>query len=300
MYLPQYEAKSVESEKISTVLNAVLQAKANTRNQIANELKISAMTVGKAVRMLIHAEVLVEQQDPATARGRRPFCLYPSDRLHSLIVYLTPTRATVQLCSADGRILEQCSISYCDSLPWEGNLACLRSTYEQCLARQKKFDTGVGIGVVLRDDCAFGEYAMNVLSQILRPDAVLWERELLTGELSKEEYGTSALYISCGENLVPMLIVGNTCIDGCPSKENTDSILDCIAGMLTVIPIAAVVVEEWDGYTIQKQELLKALADRLPEEQRACIRMIPDTARRLSSLAMERELRRRYAATFLK
>lgn len=299
MYLPEHTEKSIDPKTVRAVLETILQAKANARNQIANELKISAMTVGKAVRVLLRAQLLTEREEP-TPRGRRPRCLYPSERLHSLIVYLTPKRASVQLCSEDGTVLEQCSVSYCDSLPWEGNLAHLRSVCEQCLARRGKTDTGVGLGVILQDEYTFSEYAMDVLLQVLSPSAVLRERELLIRELSREEYGTSVLYFSCGETVAPTFIMGQTCLEGHPLFKNTEALLDNIAGMMSVLPVACVVAEEWDGYSAKKQEFLQALEARLPEEQRICIRMTSHSHRRFAELAMERELRRRYAEALFK
>lgn len=299
MYLPECRKSSVEPKTVQAVLDAVLQSKANTRNQIANEIDVSTMTVGKAVQILLRAHLLTECEEP-TPRGRYPRRLYPSERLHSLIVYLTPKRASVRLCSADGIVLDQSSVSYCDSLPWEGNLACLRGMCDQRLSQRGKTDTGVGVGVILREDCAFSEYAMDVLLQILQPNVILWERELLIRELSREEYGGSVLYLSCGETVFPTLIMGQTCIDGCPPKENTSVLLDALAGMLSVISVACVVAEERDGYTAKKQEFLQALANRLPEEQGDRIRMTSHSHRRFAELAMERELRLRYAEALFK
>ena len=298
MYCPEHEAISVEPKTVRAILDAVLQGRANTRNQLAAQLNISSMTVGKAVRMLCRTDLLLEKEEP-TPRGRHPLCLYPSERLHSLILYLTPTHATVSLCSAMGGEMERFTVKYIDSLPWEGNLAYLRGSFEQCLARWKKIDTGVGIGVILREDCAFGAYAMSVLTQILRPDAVVRDRELLTRELSRGEYGGSALYFSYGETVTPMLIMGEMCVDGLRFKHSSDQLLNDVMGLLSLIPVSTVIAESSDDFKRARNEFLQAVADRLPESRKGCVQWRNDTARRLSEQAMERVLRRQYVDVWL-
>ena len=305
MYLPEHEAISVEPKTVQAVLNAVLQGHAHTRNEIADHLNISSMTVGKVVRMLRHADLLIQREE-SIPRGRRPFCLYPSERLHSVTVYLTPRRASAVLCSADGTVLERYTVPYNDSLPWEGNLAYLRSSYEQMLARYEKRDTGIGVGVILREDCHFSDYALRVLSEVLRPAEVLEEDDLLTEELSRTGDGNGTLYVAFGKTVRPMLVVGGQRIYGRPwqathgkDASSDEVFLDAVAGMLSVIPVSNVLAENRIWYEEAAERFLQALADRLPDDQKTCVHLHPSPTRLIAERGMERALRRRYTQMWM-
>jgi hypothetical protein len=99
-----------------------------------------------------------------------------------------------------------------------------------------------------------------------------------------------------------MLIMGqNALFSSCSeATQSKDTLLDAIARILSVFPISRVVAEAENGFATYAQEFLQALTERLPEKQRDGIRMPSFDDRRIALFAIERELRCRYAQTWLK
>ncbi len=301
MYLPQHEGLSVETSTARAAFDIILQGNAPTRNQIAQALGISAMTVGKVVRALLSADLIREAEAP-TARGRHPLCLLPSQRLHCLTVRLTLRAASVLLCSAEGNVLERLTVSYNDSLPPEGNLASLRGLCDRVLRQWGKSDTGLGVGAILGEDLHCTDLLARSLDEILGADVILWERDLRKQALADPRYGECVVYLSLDEDPWAMLYVGQTEARGVSLNdkqsraERKNDLLQAIIAMLPIACPTAVVAESEGPYSQEAASFLQVLSDRLSSDQRSRIRLHAPTDRLIAEQEMRRALCHHYAA----
>ena len=201
-------ATSAEEETLRAVLTQVLLENANTRNRIAERLGVSPMTVCTAVGKLRDSNLITEQKQ-ATARGRHPLRIEPSDRLHSGMVCLTATEATFALCDQRNQVIERGVLPYNPTLPPEGNLAVLRQRWEACLHAHQKRDRGIGFGVILHSSLAPTEFFTRQMREILRPNVIRREEDAGVIVLIDDRYDTDRYRALFPEHWPSLQYAGN-------------------------------------------------------------------------------------------
>jgi len=259
-----------KSKTVGAVLELILQGKTGTRNEIADRLGLSAMTVGNAVRMLRQAELVEEKEEP-TPRGRYPFRLTPAERLHSVVVFLSPNIATVLIASATGDLLKRMTLPYQHSLPPEGNLASIRRACETCQREIGMTQAGLGVGVILSSDLPENTVFLSLLGQILHPDEVRREDPLIEETLSQAEYGRCVLYLSLKQSIRSMLLIGGEGTRPTTWTDPQDLLRTAAATVRLTLPDTVVI--EAEGIYGTGEIFAGALTEMLPEELRGRIRL---------------------------
>ena len=281
-----------KTKTVGAVLELILQGQADTRNEIADRLELSAMTVGNAVRMLRHADLVEEKEEP-TPRGRYPFRLTPAERLHSVVVFLSPTIATVLICSARGEPRKRMTLPYQHSLSPEGNLASIRRACETCLRELGRTDTGLGVGVILSSELPENTIFLSLLGQILHPDEVRREDPLIGKTLSRSEYGQSVLYLSLKQSIRSMLLIEGKGTRPTTWTDPQDLLRTAAATVRLTLPDTVVI--EAEGIYGTGDTFAQALTEMLPEELRGRIRLCATGELSAAEKGMRDLLCQRYA-----
>ena len=288
---------SAEEETLRAVLTQILLENANTRNQIAERLGVSPMTVCTAIGKLRDSNLITEHKE-ATSRGRRPLRIEPSERLHSGIMCLRATEATLVLCNQRNEVVERGVLPYNPNLPPEGNLAVLRQRWEACLHAHQKQDRGIGVGVILHSSVSSTESFTRQLREILYPNVIRRQEDLITEALSRPEYQRGALYLSVSDPMQACLVLRGRSTPLAPWQEKGERAWEgqvsaaCETARL-LSPNAVVV--EGDRGDRAYQQIVNVLSSRFSSEVLAHVRL--ETAESLSipERGMLWTLRRHYA-----
>jgi hypothetical protein len=257
------------------------------------------MTVCTAVGKLRDSNLITEQKQ-ATARGRHPLRIEPSDRLHSGMVCLTATEATFVLCDQRNQVIERGVLPYNPTLPPEGNLAVLRQRWEACLHAHQKRDRGIGFGVILHSSLAPTEIFTRQMREILRPNVIRREEDLISEALSRPEYEKGALYLSLTDPMGACMVLRGraTALTPCQGQTEGETPLDALVSAACetarLLSPSAVVVEGDCGDRTYRQGI-RRLTSRFSSASLARVRLEMAEPLSVAERGMLWTLRRHYA-----
>ncbi len=212
MQLPHLEPLSTDPVILERLLFMLLSNESDkseighTRNELAARLGVTAMTVGKVIRILLHADLIYEAHDEKgpSLRGRSPSVLRLTDRGVFLLLRMDEQGFFITVTDLHGTPLSRDSVPFKHALSTEDNLQSIARTYEYTVNTLKRDKLLFATGILYR-----APFSPESVASFFHSADLLQDCDTLTRAEFKEgicRYGRTVLHLSFDRTITPTLL----------------------------------------------------------------------------------------------